>query len=93
MPWQNSQSSLWYYHSGVYQPLPGECPGRTWTPNNAPSWPAHAVAVVGYNTAANPPYWIIKNSWGPNWGENGYVRWHFGNYQCAMYNWMWMADY
>lgn len=33
----------------------------------------HGVVAVGVNLTAPIPYYKIKNSWGPNWGDNGYI--------------------
>ena len=44
----------------------------------------HAIAVVGYGTANGQDYWLIKNSWGPYWGENGYLRLKRGVNMCGI---------
>lgn len=49
-----------HYKSGVYSRVNGKPLG------------GHAVLLVGYNDAEE--YFIVKNSWGSDWGENGFFR-------------------
>lgn len=50
------------YQNGVYD---GSCGNEL----------NHAVTIIGYGTNDNgTKYWLIKNSWGASWGENGYMK-------------------
>jgi len=61
---QANKRSFQLYQSGIYSD--GECGTQL----------DHGVLVVGYGTdnEFNMDYWIIKNSWGSEWGDNGYIR-------------------
>jgi C1A family cysteine protease len=38
----------------------------------------HVVVIVGWDDSQGPGVWIIKNSWGPYWGDGGYMKLPYG---------------
>lgn len=52
------------YKSGIYDP-----DYRTYVYAGS-----HTVKVIGWGEENNIKYWIIENSWGSDWGENGYAK-------------------
>jgi cathepsin F len=60
-----NQKMLQFYTGGIITSGPSTC---------SPNTLNHGVAIVGYGTQNGVNYWIVKNSWGPNWGEGGYFR-------------------
>jgi len=66
------------YSGGVYSST--EC-------GNQPTDVNHAVLVVGYNVTSDSsktPYWIVKNSWGDDWGLDGYFWILQGSNMCGL---------
>jgi len=44
----------------------------------------HCVQGVGYDVSASAPYWILRNSWGADWGMNGYILVDYGHNTCGL---------
>jgi cathepsin F len=66
------------YQGGVLNPGPDGCSTTVLD---------HALLIVGYGVASDStPFWIIKNSWGADWGESGYFRIIRGQGACGLNN-------
>jgi len=69
------ESAWQLYSSGI-----ADCPSTTDLD--------HGVTIVGYGTevvdGVSIPYWKVKNSWTPMWGESGYIRLKRGQNACGL---------
>ena len=63
------------YSSGILDVSSARCPT---------SGINHAVLLVGYGSTSSMDYWIVKNSWGKSWGEQGFFRIRRGNGTCGI---------
>ncbi|CAI6373030.1 unnamed protein product [Macrosiphum euphorbiae] len=63
------------YKSGVYEKT-----------ENASYLGGHAVKLIGWGVEEGTPYWLMVNSWNPQWGDNGLFKIRRGTNECGIDN-------
>ena len=66
---------LQYYYGGIVDDDESTCD---------PEGLNHGVVLVGYGSEDGTDYWIVRNSWGASWGEQGYFRILRGKGTCGI---------
>ena len=70
-----SRSTFGFYSTGVY--YDEEC-------KNKPEDLDHSVLLVGFGSQDGQDYWLVKNSWSTNWGDNGYIKMSTKDNNCGV---------
>ncbi|CAL1543735.1 unnamed protein product [Lymnaea stagnalis] len=65
-------SDFLQYKTGVYQHTSGSALG------------GHAVKLMGYGVEDGTKYWLVANSWNPDWGDNGFFKILRGRDECGI---------
>lgn len=60
------------YKSGVYQHKEGSFLG------------GHAIKILGWGVENGIPYWLVANSWNPDWGDKGFFKIKRGSNECGI---------
>jgi len=60
------------YKSGVYKHTTGQALG------------GHAVKIIGYGVEDSVKYWLVANSWNPDWGDAGFFKIARGRDECGI---------
>jgi len=60
------------YTSGVYQQTSNQELG------------GHAIKIIGWGVESGTPYWLVANSWNPDWGLQGFFKILRGQDECGI---------
>lgn len=71
----HANNNFLFYKRGIYSDY--TCPSYESSVN-------HGVIISGYGEENGKKYWLIRNSWGRQWGDNGYAKIRRGTQECAI---------
>ena len=74
----NASPELYYYKSGIYKSNVKKIEGKREKGVGPWEYTNHAIVCIGWGhdeiEGRKIKYWILKNSWGRDWGEDGYFK-------------------
>ncbi|MCK5681329.1 hypothetical protein KAI46_11020, partial [bacterium] len=70
------------YRGGIYEDTYTSCDAVPCED----AYTTHCIALVGWDDNSGNGYWLLRNSWGTGWGEDGYMKisYHAAHVACAV---------